>query len=506
MRSIRVACAAVLIGAVTAVAAPTAAADPGAAGIAGYSTSVQALGVQIGFNIPGIVPLPDENLVEEDVPFARTTVSAGPVVNALGAPYYPGDIAANVGSLLAEFAPAGAPSVPNDPLEAMADYPPDPAHGQDASFGGTPPAGVPIAPNVFSATSHADTGGGHATATLTDLSAAAPTSAQSDLVQLGATPAAPAGPLAGPLGAVLGGAAPGLSVGTIQATNSVVVTASTVTSTAQSVLKAIDVAGVLQISQVTGSSSAESDGTTGTPSASLHLAGVTAEGQPAYIDQQGVHVSGTTPASGGVTPAQAQSALDTTLAQDGITVRLLDPTTSANGAAANSDTGGLVISIAHAFDVPFVPGEPSIPVPGLGNTNLPAGLYNAVTTVTIGSATSSSSATVAVPFADSGALPGLAGPAGPITLGIPALTGTTPLSGAGPGSAGPGSAPGGDEALGAGPPGSGPSSLSGVVHRLPLGIPPPLAWVLAALVLCVLITYPMLLAVRWQFLSARSRG
>ena len=482
-----------------AVQAAPAPADP-APGISGYSADVQALGAQIAFNIPGVVPLPDQNLAEEDVPFTRTQVSAGPVVNALGAPYYPGDILANVGSLLAEFAPPGTPSFRNDPLLAMADYPPAPGHGQDASFGGTPPAGIPIAPNVFSALSHADGTGGRATATLTDVVMSAPSSATSLIASLGA-PQSAAGSLAGVLGSVpsaLGSA--GVDVGSIQSTNAVAVTTSEVTATSGSILKSIDIAGVLDISQLTSSASSLSDGTTGTPSATLHLAGVTAEGQPAYIDQQGVHVSATSPSTG-VTPAQAQQALDTTLAQDGITVRLADPVDKANGPEASADAGGLVVTLSHAFAVPYIPGEPPIPVPVLGNTNLPAGVYQAVTSVTLGAATTNASAAVALPFADSGGSTALGSPgaSSPIDLGIPSMSGIGPTA-AVAGATNPGGAGGAapmSQALAAPP-------LAGASHRLPLGLPVPVAWVLAGLVLCVLVTYPMLLTVRWQFLG-RSR-
>ena len=83
--------------------------------LVGYNASALAIGSQYAFNIPGLVPLPNENLIEEDVPFARTNVGAGPVVDSIG-PDYPGDIAASLGSLLLEF---GAPSLPiNDPLLA----------------------------------------------------------------------------------------------------------------------------------------------------------------------------------------------------------------------------------------------------------------------------------------------------------------------------------------------------------------------------------------------------
>jgi hypothetical protein len=109
---------------------------------------------------------------------------------------------------------------------------------------------------------------------------------------------------------------------------------------------------------------------------------------------------------------------------------------------------------------------------------------------------------VALPFADTGDLGG-PGSSSPITLGIPAMTqapggaglvGTTAGAGAG----------GGDETLTGTPGAQASAPLAGTASRLPLGLPVPLAWVLAGLVLCVLVTYPMLAAVRWQFLG-RSR-
>jgi len=493
----------VLVAGVVVALAPAARADSGTGSISGYTANVQALGVQAAFNIPGLVPLPDANLLEEDLAFARTTVSNGPVVNALGAPYYPGDILGNFGSLMSEFA-AGAPPVPNDPLLAEAEYPPAPGHGQDATFGGTPPAGFPIAPNVFSAQSHAAPDGSSVTSTLSDLSTGAPSSSQSKLAQLGPAPGGSVGSVLGGVAAAAGSSGAGgtVDVASIQSTNTTTIGGSTVTSAAGTVLKGIDIAGVLTISQLTGSASSTSDGTQGTPTASLHLADVSVEGQPAYIDQQGVHVTGQSTSSSGVTPQQAQSMLNSTFAQDGITVRLLDPSKSTNGAEGIANSGGLVVSISHQFAVSYIPGEPSIPVPGLGNTGLPAGVYNATTSFTLGSATTDLQASTIPAFgSDSGAL-GLAGGGSGVSLGISpstdnSLGSSTDLS---------------SQTLGAtdnGTAGSGgslpPALAAGVAHRLPLGIPLPVAWVLAGLILCVLVSYPMLLTVRWQFLSGRRR-
>jgi hypothetical protein len=483
---------------------PAALADTGAGtnALAGYTANIQALGAQMAFNIPGLVPLPDQNLLEEDLTFARTTVSNGPVVNALGAPYYPGDILANFGSLMSEFAPPSAPSFPNDPLLAEAEYPTAPGHGQDATFGGTPPPGVPIAPNVFSATAHAAPDGSNVTATLSDLSAAAPTSTSSSLAHLGPTPPASVGSVLGGVAAAAtggGGAGGGVDVASVQSTNATSITSSTVTGTATTLLKGIDIAGVLTISQLTGSASSTSDGNQGTPTASLHLADVSVQGQPAYVDQQGVHVVGQSTSSTGVTPQQAQATLNNTFAQDGISVRLVDPSQSSNGAEGIANAGGLVVSIDHKFSVPFVPGEPSIPVPGLGNTSLPAGVYSATTSITLGNATTDLQATTIPAFgSDSGPL---GQPGTGVSLGI-APTGNSFGSSTDLGSQTLGASTTGSTGTGEGIP---PALAAGVVHRLPLGLPVPVAFALAGLILCVLISYPMLLTVSWQFLSGRRR-
>jgi len=506
--------AALLTGAFTTAgfgfAPPAHADDSMSTSITGYSASVQALGVQIAFNIPGIVPLPNENLIEEDLPFVRTNVGNGPVVNALGAPYYPGDILADIGSLLGEFTPPGTPAFPNDPLLAEADYPPAPGHGADASFGGTPPAGLPIAPNVFSATSHADAKGGTATATLLDVAASSPSGTSSALARMGPTPASALGKTLGSLGSLpalgtvrtlAGSTGPALDVGSVQANNTVSIGQSEITGTASDVLKGIDIAGVLDISQIVSSADSSSDGNEGNPNASLHLVDVTVDGQEAYIDNHGVHVSSTTTTPAGVTPAQAQEALDQTFAQDGINVRLVDPQTTTSGAEGTSNSGGLVVSISHQFDVPYIPGEPTIPVPELGNVGLPAGLYTATTSITLGSATSDVQAASAP--SSPGLSVGLPG-GGSLGLGLGSLgSGLDTGLGISPGSFG--SAPGGS-APSTSAAGSGPSALGArASSRLPLGIPAPVGWLIAAIVLCVIVAYPMLLAARWQFLSGRGR-
>ena len=94
-----------------------------------------------------MVPLPNENLIEEDVPFARTNVGAGPVVDSIGAPYYPGDIAADLGSLLLDVRrarpPAQRPAAGREQVPDVAGL-----HGARL-FGVAPSQATPAEPSIF---------------------------------------------------------------------------------------------------------------------------------------------------------------------------------------------------------------------------------------------------------------------------------------------------------------------------------------------------------------------
>lgn len=475
------------MAAVAAWAAP-AAADGSGAGtsqVVGYTVTAEGIGAQFGFNIPNLIPLPNENLVEADLPFARSLVSSGPQVDAIGTPYYPGDILGNLGGLASEFFPPQLPNPGNWPLMARAQYPPNPTYSTDANFGGTAPAGSPVSPAVFAGTAHASASGSTASGTLSDLMI---------------------GPGMGANGAPL------LDVGSIVSNDTVTLGSSSVSAAASTVVKTVEVAGMLDVTQLASNSSSTSDGTTGTPDATLHLGQVTVDGQTAYIDDQGVHVVGNgTPVAGTPTPAQVQSSLSATLAQDGISIRLLDPQQTTNGAEGVANSGGLVVSIAHAFSVPFLNTgqltgglvQPCVPtqsiIPGqtaLGNVCLPAGNYSAVTSVTLGLASTDVNASAIAPFDDTTT----ATPSGGVDLG----TGTTlPLIDNGelaPGSlSGPGTTSGVTPATSSGSGGTGSTLL-----RFPIrGIPAPVGWVVVGLLLCVLFTYPMMLAARWQFLVGR---
>lgn len=447
--------------------------------VVGYNVTAEGIGAQFGFDIPGLIPLPNENLIEADLPFSRTLITSGPQVDAIGSPYYPGDILGNFGGLASEFFPPQFPNPGNWPVMARAQYPANPAYGASNSFGPTPPSGSPLVPGILSASAHASQGGGDATGNLSGLVV---------------------GPGMGP-----GGAA-ALEVATVQATNTVQVATSTITATANSVLKTIAIAGMVDITQITSNASSTSDGTTGSPTASLHLGQVTVAGQPAYIDDKGVHVVGTNPVPAGVpTPSDLQKTLDATLAQDGITIRLLDPQQTANGAEGTANSGGVLVSISHAFNVPFVnlgsltggtvqpcintDLPPPINQSVLGTVCLPAGNYTAVTSVTLGLATTDVNASAIAPLNSTSDLTG--------GLGLGGSSSTLPLLG-GQTTAGSLSGPGVTST------GSGRQAFGPRLLHFPIrGIPAPVGWVAIGAVLCVLFAYPMMLLARWQFLVGR---
>ncbi len=457
--------------------------------LSGYNASAVAIGAQFGFNVPNVVPLPNENLVEEDVPFARTDVGDGPVVDSLGAPYYPGDIAADVGSLLETF---GAPALPlNDPLLADSKYPTSPGYPAHVSFGVAPSAATALQPSIYSSSADTSVEGGDAGGSVTDLSldnlaVTAKTSVSNTLKKVSSTTSSPSL----------------LDIGNISATNSVSIGASNVTATATSTVKTLDIAGLVLIGGLTATATASSDGTTGTPMATLHLGQVSVDGVTAYIDATGVHVNSTSSASTGITPAQLQQTVDATLAQDGISIRVLDPVLTTSGAQASANSGGLVIAISHQFDVPFIPGEPTIPVPELGNVGLPAGLYTATTSITFGLADSTVDASGGAPQSSSSTtssgistFPVIGGVSGTFGTGFTttAAPSTSTLVPTGPGSA---------TANGEGS----KSAIGETGTAFPIrGIPPPLGWTVAALLACLLAAYPLLLVARWQFVSQRRR-
>jgi hypothetical protein len=301
-----------------------------------------------------------------------------------------------------------------------------------------------------------------------------------------------------------------VDVGNVSANDKVSLTNSSITSTATSQVNAIQIAGMIDIAGLTSTANATSDGNTGTPTSSLHIGQVTVDGESAYIDSTGVHITSTSSPAASITPAQLQQTVDSTLAQDGISIRLLDPKLTNQGAQATADAGGLAVSISHQLDVPFIPGEPTLPVPELGNTGLPAGLYTVTTSITFGLAQANvQAANVSANAGNTGgagvtagttssSTTGNTGSGGFQTFGNTGNTGagfsTTSLQPTGPGSSAAGSLP--PQSLQA------PTSATDFPIR---GIPAPLGWVVVLLLLSLIGAYPFLLLAKWQFTPGRRR-
>jgi hypothetical protein len=360
--------AAVAVGGFAAVASPVPRAS--ASEVAGYGMSALAVGVRYKLDSPGFLPTGDPaegNIMDFDVPIARTGVSQGPVINALGSPFYPGDTAAHLGTALKVLAPPQFPPLPNDPILAESNYPPTPDKGSSTSF------------------SQAGVGECKSDASANGAKVYATTLAQS---------------------------IPGVvDVASSVTRNDVAIAADSVRSTATSSTGTINIAGVITIDGITGTAEATSNGAAAKPTANLNIGKVTVAGQAAYIDDSGVHVVGSGGGEG-VVP-QTQQMVNALLATDGLTVRTISPKTTIDGAAATSSAGALAISIDRLIPAIGVPGVPALEIPGaapviLGTPDLPVHID-----VLIGEARVSVAATQ-IPSFDIGltapTLPDLSGP------------------------------------------------------------------------------------------------
>ncbi|MHB1891470.1 MAG: hypothetical protein ACYCUF_11400 [Acidimicrobiales bacterium] len=455
-------------------------------GLAGFTLQARSAAVRVTFNIPGLVPI-THPLMEVNVPYADTTASSGPTVEALGSPLYPGYPAANLGSEIPEFSSQAPSNIPNYPVVAQADYPASAHHGSSASF---PSGGQP-----------ASSGTGPA-ASVGSVSATASASAAS----VTAT--------AAKLGFDLPAQSTGLfSAGSFDAGNEVTYGASSVDSGATSSVGSITIAGLVHIAGIESSAGVSSDGSTTKPVATLHIGAVTVDGQKAYIDQYGVHIVGQSPTPAGVpSPAEVSSVLDHTLQQDQLTIRELPGKTStdASTGAVTATSGALEITIERSIPLPPT-GLPPIPLPGLGNFS-PGTSIPTVTTIDLGYATSTVNATALPSFSSSnslsmgGSFPSSLSGSGQYpssTFGTGNVSQTFPASGPGSslsaalGNPGTGGTSGGPSVLEASPAGSRKAP--------PLGFPVPFGWVVAGIAASVVLSGPLLFYSRWQLLVGRRR-
>jgi hypothetical protein len=453
-------------------AAPVLAADSAPSGgseIAGYDLNALSAGVRYQLNSPGLLPVGDPNegnVMEVDMPFARTTVSQGPVISAIGSPLYGGDTLAHLGTAIVTF---GAPpefTVLNYPVLAEADYPPAPGHSQDESFGS--PAGSSGGVALGAGTAHATTAPGGATV-------------ESHIAHVGVPDPSPV-----------------VDIGASTATNKTIIKDSLITSEAVSTTKNINIAGMISIEGVTATATSTSDGAKGKPVAKLEIGKVSVGGQAAYIDNDGIHLASQSPLASGIT-ASAEATLAKALSQDGISLRTISPKTSVKGGSANADAGGLSIILERTVPAVGVPGQ-SVQLPG--QTPIPLGTPDVRLHVEllIGHARAGANAT-AVPTDVSVGDVGISAPSGDVQ-------GTTQtasdLSASGPGASFGGALNPAPSSLGGA---SSPTNEAALVASPARSTsqPVPIAWLIAGLLGCIVVIGPLLGYARWQLLEGRLR-
>jgi hypothetical protein len=425
--------------------APVARADT----VAGYNLTALSAGVRYQLNSPGLLPVGDPaegNVMELDVPIARTSIGQGPVINAMASPAYPGDTAAHVGTALTTF---GVPiPIPNYPILAESNYPPTPDKPGHTSF-------------------------------------------SQNGVGSGSSDAGPDGAkvLANTVSQTIGGV---VQVDSSSASNELSITGDKVKSTATAVAGNIIVSNLVQIGSVIGVAEATSDGAKGTPKASLQIGSVTVAGQAAYIDGDGVHVATTPLLAPGLT-AGIQQMVNKALSTDGVVIRAVAPTTKPNGAAAGADSGALVITIERVVPALGIPGVPAINIPGvpavaLGTPDLPTHIEIAFGTAKVGV-----NATAVPTYGVD--LPAIA----PIDISGDSTFAAGDLSGiTGPGASLEGAltapAQSGDAQLGFRPT-AGQTTGKGI----------PIGWVIVGIFATFALSGPLLGYARWQLLEGRHR-
>lgn len=447
--------------------APSAQADgsPGA-NLAGINAAATATGLLFSPLTPGLVGagnVTKGNLIETAIPYATSSTSTGPVNSGVASPAYPGDTAAQLGTVFNTFAPLPAPvqNALNDPVLARSDYPPQVSVGSNASY--APPTGS--AAGALTASSSSTPSGTTSNAALNQ------TSLPSGLIDISSTT-------------------------TKTVTN---LQASSVEATAHTDVGRISLlGGAVVIAGLTSDASATSDGTNGQQNSDLHIGQVKVAGQPAYIGPDGIHLAGS--GQGGILVPTLNEVL-TALAQAGISVHTIEATTETDGSSAAVTSGALQVSFLDQH-IPNPSGV--LPLNTIG-FDLDIGISSAL-----------ADATALPPFDSSSGSIGSSGDTGSSNLGA-TLAGGAGVSGlgtaspAGPELGGTGSALAvpGSPTLGtptvikSRPSSSAPAALATPQPAALLGAPVKVAWVVIAVLLSIVAAGPLLGYANWQLLRGR---
>lgn len=440
-------------------AAPGARADdPPGSGLAGIGASTYGSAVQVSPLTPGLVGAGDVtegNLVEAAIPYSTASTTTGPSSSCVSSPAYPGDTAAGAGDALSTFAPQMPSSLVtllNDPVVARADYPAELQVGTSSTYSAPGAGGA----GVGTAGAEATPGGATCESTT-----AAESFADAEV-----------------------------TVGSSTVTSSTKLAVSTVSATSSTDVGTISLlGGEITLADVHSSATATSDGATGQPSSEFAVGQVRVLGHPASVGPDGITLSGS---STGPTLVPDLNQALVALEQAGISVHTVSPVETTNGAQATVTSGGLVI----AFEDQSIPNpDGAVPVSAVG-LDLDVGFSQAT--------------------ADATALPPFAPVSGSATTGgastyTPSAGSTVPASGSSgvlPSSAGP-TTPSPTAGVTAG--GKAPVTPGGST-RVPaytpaaavLGVPVRVAWVVAAIVLSLIASGPLLGYANWQLLRGRS--
>jgi hypothetical protein len=210
-----------------------------------------------------------------------------------------------------------------------------------------------------------------------------------------------------------------VSFGSITSNGTTVLSANAATSTGTSSVTGFDVlSGLVHIDSIKSTATATSDGTTGKGSGSTVVSGVTVAGQPATIDNNGLHIAQSNTGLGVILDPlnglinQAISALS-------LKVQTLNTTATPNGAQFNVLAGAVVVTYTIPANVTQVLGTILKNIPQIPNV-----YTDGVVTMTVGGATAN--VVASPPFT---VAPFVASPAPASSGGSPAVAGS-------PGSAG----------------------------------------------------------------------
>lgn len=287
--------------------------DPYAA-FGGLDAHARAGGVQVSYDVEGVLPLPPP-LIAVTVPTSRATTTSGPASLAFGSLAYPGDLIGNLPSLAEQSSPGSGALVPPYPLAVLADHPNGPAEGQQ-SIG------------TASATVAADVGGARADTTM----------------------AATGVPGAVTFGTVTTSARTGVEDGRLVAR-------------ARAEVSSVSLLfGALVLEDVVVDVVATTDGTVGATDGTITVGAVSFLGTPVGVERDGL--------LGALSPA-----VDDLLAPAGVTVTVGGLEETAEGAGARIDGTGVTIGLEldgrDSALAPLLAALPSDQLPGQGLPGVP---------------------------------------------------------------------------------------------------------------------------------------